>query len=286
MKTILVPTDFSQTANNALTYATELALKLPAKLLLLNVFRIPVYELDTPSEVANKEEHFRNYATSKLQQTMDGIHLNHPELPVESIVLNGFIGDEITAMACVHSVEMIVMGTTGASGLEEIVMGSTTREVIEKAPCPVLAIPRQAHWHGIHHVVAAVDNQNADPNTMVEVVHLAELFQAQITLVHLMEEAEDEKELVDDFHLCRLRRDVGRQTHYSQREGRLLEGDDLLRTLDTFLRQTQAELLMMITSQRTLFKQLFSLSSPQQMACHTHVPLLVFHTYHAPRTLI
>ncbi|MBC7921004.1 MAG: universal stress protein [Ferruginibacter sp.] len=93
MKTILVPTDFSQPANNALAYATGLAVKLPARLLLLHVFWIPGYESDTPNEVAAEEDDLRADAVSHLLTTVANIHAKHPELAVESLVMNGFVGD-------------------------------------------------------------------------------------------------------------------------------------------------------------------------------------------------
>jgi nucleotide-binding universal stress UspA family protein len=283
MKTILVPTDFSHPASNALDYATGLASKLSARLLLLNVFWVPVYESDKPDEVAAKEKDFRTYANSHLRKTEEKIHTSYPQLEVESMVRNGFVGDEIAAMARVSRAEMIVMGTKGASGVEEALMGSNTTEVIQKALCPVLAVPSQARWHGIHRIVAAVGNHDNDLTTMVEVAQLAKLFKARVTLVHLTEE---EKELADEVHLRHLRREVGRRTSYPQLESTLLEGDHLPETLEKFIRETKADLLVMATRKRNFLKQLFGRSFTRKMACHTHVPLLAFHAYDLPKTIL
>lgn len=283
MKTIVVPTDFSDPANNALTYAAELAVKMSARLLLLNVFWVPVYESDKPVEVAAKEKDFRDYADSQLKETVEKIHAGYPRLELEALVLNGFVGDEIAALARVRRADLIVMGTTGASGIEELLIGSNTTDVIQKASCPVLAVPAQARWRGIHRMVAAVDHHDNDLSTTVEVTQLARLFKARLTLVHL---AKEKPALAEAQQLSHLRQEVGRRTHYPQLASTLLEGDDVLETLEEFVQQNQADLLVMATRRRNPLHQLFSRSLTRKMACHTHVPLLVFQALDLPNTTL
>src|SRR5437867_1302126 len=140
MKTILFPTDFSHTADSALDYAIAFSRKLNAKLILFNTYPVPIYVTDVADEVA-MEEQVKTQAEISLKTFEERIHSVAPDIETECITAWGFPADEIIFQSKEKKVDLIIMGTHGANGLTKFLLGTNTAEVVNKAECPVLAIP-------------------------------------------------------------------------------------------------------------------------------------------------
>ena len=157
---ILVPTDFSTAANQALRYAFEEATQHQAKLTLLHVTRhyptVDVYYVEgTPErqegyvvELGGKlpslptpppETVRRDYNEELLVQLHDLVPASFPG-PWQTQVATGDPADMIVQVTQDLGVDLIVMATHGRTGLQHVLLGSVAERVIRHAPCPVLAI--------------------------------------------------------------------------------------------------------------------------------------------------
>ena len=145
MKTILVPTDFSKCANNAMLYALEVAKRIDAKILALYV----VY----PSEGVDNNMYDAFMIDDYLQQRnlamkawvkrfKRGDHLKGVEVETECRV--GFPVSVISHAASQINADVIIMGTTGANGLKGIILGSTAGGVLTSCQRRVLVVPKNA----------------------------------------------------------------------------------------------------------------------------------------------
>ena len=144
-KRILVPTDFSSSADRALNYAVSIAWLYKAEILVLHVFQLQEY-LGLLSQKAQIDEKTANevleiakkQAVDSLEETVrrhaDAGVLINPDLVI------GVPFEEIVEYAAQREVDLIVMPTHGRTGLAHFFLGSTTERVIERAACPVLAI--------------------------------------------------------------------------------------------------------------------------------------------------
>jgi nucleotide-binding universal stress UspA family protein/quercetin dioxygenase-like cupin family protein len=128
LKTILHPTDFSESARYAFQAACSLARDLQARLILLHVvYPAPLSEWGSESLATMKQ------------------HLSWPQPPdpgvgVEHLVAEGDASTEILRVAQAIGCDLIVMGTHGRTGLGRLLTGSVAEEVLRNAPCPVLAV--------------------------------------------------------------------------------------------------------------------------------------------------
>ena len=117
---ILIPTDFSDVANNALKYALELASKSKASVTLLHIRQIPLSDPSFPAETfqmyLNEIETFEKEQSEKLTETL----LKPSGIPFEFCSATGFVGDEVVRITHEKNIDLIVMGTTGASGIAEL----------------------------------------------------------------------------------------------------------------------------------------------------------------------
>src|SRR3954453_17581536 len=150
-KTILVPTDLSEGAEEALDYACELASQFGATVHLLNVISIPalgVPELGVAmassvidSLIEDNRAALAALAAKKCVKAMIG----------QPLLRTGDARDVILSAAKELGVDLIVMGTHGRRGVSRALLGSVTETIVRTAPCPVLTI----RPHTLHHEAAA-----------------------------------------------------------------------------------------------------------------------------------
>jgi universal stress protein A len=147
VKTIVVPYDFSQYAEYALTWAVQLAETWHAKIVLVQAvplladlsYPFGVTLLDIPRLDADLE------TGAKLQLEDVATATRTPAVPIEIRVLRGDPTAEICQAAARESADLIIMGSHGRSGLAHVLLGSVAERVVRHAPCPVLVVrlPRQ-----------------------------------------------------------------------------------------------------------------------------------------------
>lgn len=144
-KTILVATDFGPSSEQALAYARTLATSFGATLRLLHVVPDPVlasaWSEAYAYDLSALAERLRYDAQQRLAEKAATIR----EVPVEIEALVGSPASVITATAASESVDLIVMGTHGRTGVTHFFMGSVAERVVRSAPCPVLTVREPAH---------------------------------------------------------------------------------------------------------------------------------------------
>ncbi len=143
---ILFPTDFSEGASHALTYAVDMATRFNAKLHILHVVydfakatgsHIPHISADELYGEMNK------WAKEEIEKSCTEEIRNLPD--VEKSVIEGIPYDEIVKFAEKDKTDLIVIGTYGKSGFERFVFGSTAERVVRKAPCAVMTVRVPEH---------------------------------------------------------------------------------------------------------------------------------------------
>ncbi len=145
-KTILVPTDFTETSNRALNYAVELAARFHASIALLHAFEIPVFgfpdgALIAPADIATRISVAAQEALTNALETHKGRGIK-----MTSLLCEGVVWEEVNRVAAEIDADLIVIGTHGRRGLARAILGSSAENVIRTATVPVLTIhgPRES----------------------------------------------------------------------------------------------------------------------------------------------
>lgn len=141
VKSLLVPTDFSENASQALALAKEVARGTEATLHLLHVVEPVVY----PADWSYAQVGFADIEQELQQNAEKELNLLQAALTKEGFIVvasvcRGRASDEICYYAAEKGISIISIGTHGRSGLEHFLFGSTTERVLRKAPCPVLSV--------------------------------------------------------------------------------------------------------------------------------------------------
>jgi nucleotide-binding universal stress UspA family protein len=146
LKKVLVPTDFSESARQALRYGMSFAKEYGAELLLLHVVEnLTVgYASDLfPVPMAEVFQEISGYAKAELAKL--GEEARGRGLAVQEHVVQGKPSAEIIRFAAANAIDIIVLGTHGKGMLDQALFGSTTERVVRRAPCPVLTVRMAEH---------------------------------------------------------------------------------------------------------------------------------------------
>ena len=139
---VLVPIDFSTTADRALAYAVALAQQLQARLTLLHVLDLTPVTMDemTPGMTATYLDDLETDAQHLLQASRERVQ--RVGLQAESLLVQGTPTQTIVDTASEQGVDLIIMGTHGRTGLAHVFLGSVAEHVVRQGPCPVLVVRR------------------------------------------------------------------------------------------------------------------------------------------------
>lgn len=145
IKNILCPIDYSVYSEMALKYAVEFAEKYQAKLYLVHVLDIRVYDINDPDlyNVTIIDEETIDKLRERLLKCVN--EDTKSKISVEAIIIQGVPFAEIIRTAKECKIDLIVLGTHGRTGLSHAIMGSVAEKVVRKAPCPVLTIRHPEH---------------------------------------------------------------------------------------------------------------------------------------------
>lgn len=182
MKKILVPTDFSVEAENAIKVAAQLSKKHNCELILLHVLDLPMSQIGTgvPTDLP-EAVYFMKLAHTQFEDVMAKDYLN--DIMVTEMVDFHDISTGILETCKSHEIDLIVMGSHGSTGLKEMFIGSNAEKIVRTSEVPVLVIKNEHHDFNIEEFVFASDFQNDSKETFKQAAKLADAFNAKIHLL-------------------------------------------------------------------------------------------------------
>lgn len=280
MKTILIPTDFSKHSVNAIEYTASLFEKMNAKLVLVHSFQVPVTYTEVPVAVQTAEE-IEIETDIELQRLVNQLRKKGSLKSIKHINREGLLMDTLQNLIKEEEADLIVMGTQGASGLEEILIGSQTAEVVEKVACPVLVIPENTTFKKPQKIMYATDFQFKDFVCINKAAEIAKAFEAEIIITHIsayQKNKEEEEDLMDWFMEI-----AATNVDYPKLSFQSTTGENVLEKLNIAVQELGVDILCMSNARRSFFERFYKSSLTKKMTNHTHIPLLAFHIHDTNR---
>ena len=272
MKTILVPTDFSKCANNAMMYALEVAQRTQAKIVALYV----VY----PNEGVDNNVYDAFWIDDYIKQRRQSMqtwakrfakseHLRAVKIETECRV--GFPAATIVHAAEDTKADMIVMGTTGASGLRGVLLGSVAANVLSGSKIPVLIVPKKASFRNHARFVFATDfRMHLNQHTLNILKTALNIQHTGLDVVHVFQKAGAEPKKAAEESLSKKLGTIPHAFHY-------LHNPNVAQAVSDFVESTNANGVVAVSHEHSLLHKLFSESVSRSLAHRTTVPLLVLH---------
>jgi nucleotide-binding universal stress UspA family protein len=189
LRNILFATDFEASASRALPFAVALADRYGARFYAAHVIPPGAYALARPESIALTLEELQAHASRALNQIIDPLR-QHGQC-CGTLLGCGDVPDVLMEFVRNHGVDLVVVGTSSRGGLGKVLLGSTAEEIIRVAPCPVLTVGPHVTAEGsvrVRSIVYATDFSLGSLRAAEFAVSLAHEYQADLTLVHVVDE--------------------------------------------------------------------------------------------------
>jgi len=276
MKKILLPTDFSDNAQNAINYALNLFKTESCKFYLLNTYTPIIYSYDYQmnaggylGEIADV---VRDNSIKKLKEIEKNVKDKFKNSKHHFEIVSSFnlLTDEIKDKLEQYSIDLIIMGTKGATGAKEILFGTNTIHIIQKVKCPVLAVPDGHFFEEPKEILFPTDYKIDYSNKQLEIIkNISSLYDSRVHVLHVSHGVDPtEIEIKNKGKLENLLSDV---KHASYR----VEDQDIPQAINEFQKSTYVQLLMMVNNKHSFFENLFFKPIINQIGFHLNVPFLV-----------
>lgn len=274
MNTIIVPTDFSNNAANALDFAIEIAKKNESKIVVVHTNHYDMAASSIPPEL-EAQQFIQLQKTTK--EKLEAIQKEVVSKGVEckSALEIGPLSDVLDEIATRKRAKLIVMGTQGASGLQETFLGSNTGHAINNTKTPILAVPEKYSFNDFDKVVFTTNYERRSAMDFKHLVQMIELFRSNIKILHIangdLSYAEEEK-LLTTFE--NEMKDKYPSVNISSQ---LMYGEETENIMTDFIKREHVNLVCFTTKHRSLLERIFGKPSvTKKMIYHSSVPILAF----------
>lgn len=270
MRKLLVPTDFSECAENALDYALFLAQKTNAEITLLSAYHIP--SSGSATIVVNIQEDMRKETEEELTTLINKKKIAYPKVKIVAETDFNVPVNSILRHTENFEYDMVVIGTTGASGIKEIFLGSTTSNIVDKVKIPILAVPHNSDFKSINSVLMACSLESIKS---VDSMNFLKLFATTLNLEVKFFNVykEDDEEL--ESRLTKKKESLKIIFDSFKYDIELIQSNDIENAVLEAVGKNQ--LLSVVTRERKFFDKMFHPSMSKKLAKHSKSPLLILH---------
>ncbi|WP_291118317.1 universal stress protein [Empedobacter sp. UBA7248] len=274
MKKILFPTDFSETANNAFLYALNLAKSIDAQVYVLHVYELPMITGSLSAGlIQNVYEtvelgSFDNFKDNipQLRQIADENGLN--EIPIKFILEEGNFLYILREIIGEESVDFVVMGTDGNTGIEKMLFGSNTINAITSMKVPILSIPHGMSFKGFKNIGFTTVFDQKDKDALKYLIEIANRHHAKIHCMHVSKDGKFNEQAMKDWQDQFAGDPIVFEVYN--------DADPVNAVLD-FIKEKQIDLLTVVSRNKGFFDKIFSPGFTKKIANKNITPLFVFH---------
>ena len=267
VKHILIPTDFSENAEIALRYAISNFNGPEVIFSLIHVYHLPysgaVISIDLDDLL--KQERIK-----LMKQTLTDAREQFPQAMIKANTMQGLLVDGIAKLSESETIDMIVMGTKGASGIKEILIGSNAVNVMRHAKPPVILVPKETKVHVIRNIVFATDLRYINGFSSIKPLrNIVKSTGSKLEILHLQSDSDDPTEMNrEELRLSTVFSDVPHRFHF---EEMTQPEDDIL----DFAHKMGADLIAVVSRHYGFFYRMLHRSVSRKLSMHTDIPVLV-----------
>ena len=274
MMTIILPTDFSDNSWHAIEYAVKVYGPLSPNFILVHAYMEIPSTQDPMGTTYSPEvsDHAKTETKMMFHKIQNDLNLRNATLEWEMHF--GSLAHIVSNVASERNADLIILGTKGASGLKELVLGSNANDVINATDIPVLAVPDKSRLLYPEKIVLATDYKYLEtPHVLTSVKDLAKKFGSDILILNVLEHEKETisaDEAEQGFVIHDVLQGVDHSYHTSYHP-------NIETGIRNFSEMHSADMIVMVKHNKSLFESLWPSSVTQQMAYHSEVPLMVLH---------
>lgn len=270
MKLIVVPTDFSPLADNALKYGMDLATAMGSSLMIVHVYQMPISYSEVPLITVSLEE-IKQASEKRLAELKHNIEtITDGKLVVYTESRLGDVGDEINKLTKTLQPFSIVMGSRGVTGAGRFFLGSNSLSVIDKTTTPVIVVPPGGKFSPYKKIGLTTDfKEVVDKTPVVPIRALISFFNAELHVLHVDYK---QRNFTPDVPEQTLNLDMllsGMNPTYDY-----IEHKDVNEGINDFAEKNNLDLIVTLPQKRSFLESLFEKSLTRELLHHTHIPVM------------
>lgn len=277
-KRILIPTDFSHNALNAIKYALELLKDEMCEFYLFHSYYLPGYSKDnllTPEPTEKELGEVRLKSEKNMEQLKKQMEVYYDNSRHSFIYLEEFgsFFETLVKTADEKEIELVIMGTQGQTDNKSVILGSNAVNVMEKVRrCPVMAIPANVVFKNPNEIVFPTNFQtHYKPEELEILVLISRLTHAPIRILHVQNEKQLSESRLKNKAVLEAILEGTPYTHHT------LYDIDLKDGVRSFVQSRESEMIAFVNRKHNFFGSIFSNPMVKELGKHTYVPLLAMH---------
>ncbi|MCK5442204.1 MAG: universal stress protein [Maribacter sp.] len=275
MKRIILPTDFSDYSYHAICFALELFKNQECTFYLMNTYTPAIYQaeyvLHSPGLIGLGDIYQENSLTQlkEMRNRLTSEFNNKRHIFIEHSAFNTLV-DEIVETSKNENANLVIMGTQGATGAKEILIGTNTVHVIKKSCCPVIAIPPNLDYIEPKAILFPTDLEiDYQKEQLKEVLDIAKDHRSKIAVMHVLSGYDlSEIQQKNKVKLDRMLEGVANRFHGLPNQG-------VITAINNFQLEQEINFLVMIQNRHTFLERLFIEPIIKKMGFHVGIPFMV-----------
>ena len=265
MKNIIIPTDFSENSKHALSYAYNLYKEEGCNFYLVNAYDTPhagvgvlVSIIDVLKKESEKDmEDF--YATLEKDGLTEGVKFH-------KICDHGSLVDVVMRIYKRYDADLIVMGTKGAGGIRELLIGSNTSDIINNSSCPIIVVPEKADLNKPKSILLSSDNKVfADSNSFTSIRDIAVNNNSKILVLNVKNSP------ISTDVTTEIKENYADLLNGASHSFESIEDEDVTEAICSYVSSNDIDLLAMTSRKIGFLESLFHKSMTEEMAMHTKI---------------
>lgn len=275
MKKIILPTDFSYNAYNAISYAMNLLKDEEATFYLMNTYTPAIYQteylLHSPGQIGLGDI-YQSESINQLEELQKQLQkeFKNPKHTIITHSAFNILVDEVSSMVANENADMVIMGTQGATGAKEIFLGTHTVHVIKKATCPVIAIPADFEYETPKEILFPTDFEvEYSEEQLTTLLDLAELHKSRIQVIHISS-GYDLTEFQEQ-NKAKLEKILEKTPNLFHD----LPSQEIITGINNFQLKNKMNMLAMIQNKHTFLESLFIEPVIKKIGFHVSIPFMV-----------
>lgn len=272
---ILIPTDFSDTANLALEHAVRMAQLLDSEIILLHVVSTFAFRVNLPEVDIDESQNTRLSGAigARLAQIAEEIKSTHG-VKVNTMISYGRIREEVVRIADETDADMIILGTHGVSGIREFFMGSNAFRIVSEASCPVLSVQQSAQQFGFKNIVVPIDNSFHSREKLSLAVKMAATYNSNIHICGLRSHDHDDEEINAKFRMKMKQVEDFLKERQVEFTASTVFCSNIARATMDYAAEKNADLIIIMNEQEINTTGFFMGPYAQQIVNHSNIPIL------------
>ena len=273
MKKILIPTDFSSNAGDALAYALDFVGSTKAIFHIVNVVIPDTGPSSVPGAAAVKINNRMDYAQEQMKalEAMGQME-NRSNITISTNVYEGVTSVVVKREAEKMGADLIILGTRGTNhDLIDKLLGTVSSAILNDAPCPVILVPKGYQYQTMDNIIFSTNLNHSDPYELWRATEAIKPLQPAIRCVHIVETEEDkDNHEIEDFAKYMIEKSSANETIFNIEVGKNIED-----IIEKYAEEYDAELIVMHREKKSLWTKIIGKSHTRRMTSTLRIPLMV-----------